>query len=114
MDSIAFFQDFGDGCTTHGIKYILEKDQPILDRLLWLAIVISGVIKPFWADATRSYCKSDYRYLRLCYWQLWGNLDSNNYNYLENCYHEVKVIAKGIFLSFPISICIRNQIRVSD
>ena len=33
-------------------------------------------------------------------------LTVNNYNYLENCYHEVKVIAKGIFLSFPISIFI--------
>ena len=113
MDSIAFFQDFGDGCTTHGIKYILEKDQPILDRLLWLAIVISGVIQLFWADATRSYCQiiDIYDFVIGNYGE---TLTVNNYNYLENCYHEVKVIAKGIFLSFPISICIRNQIRVSD
>ena len=36
-------QDFGEGGTTHGIKYILERGQPFLHRLLWLLIVISGV-----------------------------------------------------------------------
>ena len=36
-------QDFGESCTTHGIKYIVERDQPFLHRLLWLAVVIAGV-----------------------------------------------------------------------
>ena len=40
-------QDFGEGCTTHGIKYILERDQPFPHRLLWLGIVIAGVGSPF-------------------------------------------------------------------
>ena len=36
-------QDFGEGCTTHGIKYILERGQPFLDRFLWLIVVVAGV-----------------------------------------------------------------------
>ena len=36
-------QDFGEEGTTHGIKYILQRDQPIVHRVLWLIVVLSGV-----------------------------------------------------------------------
>ena len=36
-------QDYGENCTTHGIPYILQRDQSLIHRVLWLIVVFFGV-----------------------------------------------------------------------
>ena len=36
--------DYSDSSTVHGVSYILNKDIPCLDRLVWLCLVVAGLV----------------------------------------------------------------------
>ena len=36
-------QDYGENCTTHGIPYILQRDQSLVHRVLWLIVLLFGL-----------------------------------------------------------------------
>ena len=35
--------DYANVATIHGISYVFEKSQPIIERLIWLIIFVSGI-----------------------------------------------------------------------
>ena len=36
-------QDYGENCTTHGIPYILQREQSLAHRVIWIIVVFFGV-----------------------------------------------------------------------